>query len=63
MAVRYVIGAILIVFGLAVIYESYSGTLMAILIYYYPAIGTVLIIIGAGVCYAGYMSGKSINPA
>ena len=46
MVVSYVIGAILIVFGLAVIYESYSGTLSTIRIYYYPAIGTVLIIIG-----------------
>ena len=62
MVVSYVIGAILIAFGLAVIYESYSGTLTTIQIYYYPAIGTVLIIIGAGVCYAGYISGKSKNP-
>ena len=52
MVVSYVIGAILIAFGLTVIYESYSGTLTTIRIYYYPAIGTVLIIIGAGVCYA-----------
>jgi hypothetical protein len=62
MVVSYVIGAILVAFGLAVIYESYSGTLTTIRIYYYPAIGTVLIIIGAGVCYAGYMSDKSKNP-
>jgi hypothetical protein len=41
MVVSYVIGAILIAFGLAVIYESYSGTLTTIRIYYYPAIGTV----------------------
>ena len=40
MVVSYVIGAILIAFGLAVIYESYSGTLTTIRIYYYPAIGT-----------------------
>jgi hypothetical protein len=53
MVVSYVIGAILIAFGLVVIYESYSGTLTTIGIYYYPAIGTVLIIVGAGVCYAG----------
>ena len=46
MVVSYVIGAILTAFGLAVIYESYSGTLTTIRIYYYPAIGTVLIIIG-----------------
>ena len=62
MVVSYGIGAILIAFGLAAIYESYSGTLTTIRIYYYPAIGTVLIIIGAGVSYAGYMSDKSKNP-
>ena len=62
MVVSYVIWAILIAFGLAVIYESYSGTLTTIRIYYYLATGTVLIIIGAGVCYAAYMSGKSKSP-
>jgi prolipoprotein diacylglyceryltransferase len=62
MVVSYVIGAILAAFGLAVIYESYSGILTTIRIYYYPALGTVLIIIGARVCYAAYMLGKSKSP-
>lgn len=59
MIVGYTIGAILIAFGLAILYEIFSGTSTGPQIVYYPAVGTVLIIIGAGVCYGGYMSGRS----
>jgi len=59
MIVGYTIGAILIAFGLAILYEIFSGTYTAPQIVYYPAVGTVLIIIGAGVCYGAYMSGRS----
>ncbi len=59
MIVGYTIGAILIAFGLAVLYQIFSGSSTGLQNVYYPAVGTVLLIIGAGVCYGGYTPGKS----
>jgi len=59
MVVGYVIGAILIAFGVAVLYEIFSGSSTGLQIVYYPAAGTILLIIGGGVCYGVYESGKS----
>ena len=53
----YIVGAILIAFGIAVL--SRIGSLTSSQIVYYPTVGTILFIIGAALCYAEYTSNKS----
>jgi len=58
MVVGYVIGAILIAFGVAVLYKTFSGFSTDLQIVYYPFLGISLLVMGAWVCY-GYASGNS----
>jgi hypothetical protein len=60
MVVGYVIGPILIAFGLVIFYKIFSASSTGSQIVYYPFVGMVLVIMGAWVCY-GYASGKSKN--
>ena len=53
----YIVGAILIAFGIAVL--SRIGSLTSSQIVYDPTVGTILFIIGAALCYAEYTSNKS----
>lgn len=61
MIVGYTIGAILIVFGLAVLYQIFTGSTTGLQRVSYPTIGIVLLIIGAGVCFGVYTPDKSKN--
>ena len=54
----YIVGAILIVFGIAVL--SQTGMLTSSQMVYYPFVGTSLFIIGVVLCYVEY-SGRSKN--
>ena len=60
MVVGYTIGAILMAFGLAILYKIFTGSSSASQIVYYPFVGIVLLIMGAWVGY-GYMSNSSKN--
>ena len=59
MNVNYIVGAILIAFGIAVL--SQIGSLTSSQMVYYPFVGTSLFIIGTVLCYAEYTSGRSKN--
>ena len=48
----YIVGAILIVFGIAVL--SQTGLLTSSQMVYYPFVGTSLFIIGVVLCYVEY---------
>ena len=59
MNVIYVVAAILIAFGIAVL--SQTRLLTSSQMVYYPFIGTSLFIIGVVLCYVEYTSGRSKN--
>ena len=58
MVVAYVIGSILIAFGIAILHKIFSGSSTGLQNVYYPFTGILLLIIGAWVCY-GYMAAKA----
>ena len=58
MVVAYVIGSILIAFGIAILHKIFSGSSAGLQNVYYPFTGILLLIIGAWVCY-GYMAAKA----
>jgi hypothetical protein len=58
----YTIGAILMAFGLAVLYQIFTATTTGWQNVSYPAIGIVMLIIGACVCYGVYTPDESKNP-
>ena len=58
MVVGYVIGSILIAFGIAIVHKIFSGSSIGFQNVYYPFTGILLLIIGAWVCY-GYMTAKA----
>ena len=58
MVVAYVIGSILIAFGIAILHKIFSGSSTDLQNVYYPFTGILLLIIGAWVCY-GYMAAKA----
>ena len=58
MVVAYVIGSILIAFGIAILHKIFSGSSTGLQNVYYPFTGILLLIIGAWVCY-GYMAAGS----
>jgi hypothetical protein len=62
MIVGYTIGAILIVFGLVVLYQIFTGSTTGLQMVSYPTIGIVLLIVGACVCYGVYKPNESKNP-
>ncbi|MGA7009652.1 MAG: hypothetical protein WB612_07930 [Nitrososphaeraceae archaeon] len=53
----YILGAVLIAFGIAVF--SQTGLLTSSQMVYYPTIGTILFITGVVFCYVEYTSDKS----
>ena len=55
MNANYIVGAILIAFGIAVL--SQTGLLTSSQTVYYPFVGTSLFIIGTVLCYVEYTSG------
>ena len=55
----YIVGAILISFGIAVL--SQTGSLTSSQMVYYPFAGASLFIIGTVLCYVEYTSDKSKN--
>jgi hypothetical protein len=56
MNVIYIVAAILIAFGIAVL--SQTGLLTSSQLVYYPFVGTSLFIIGVVLCYVEYTSDK-----
>jgi hypothetical protein len=59
--VGYVIGAILLAFGLVVLYQIFTGSTTGLQMVSYPTIGIVLLIIGACVCFGVYRPDESKN--
>ena len=59
MNANYIVGAILIAFGIAVL--SQTGLLTSSQMVYYPFVGTSLFIIGTVLCYVEYTSGRYKN--
>ena len=59
MNANYIVGAILIALGIAVL--SQTGLLTSSQMVYYPFVGTSLFIIGVVLCYVEYTSDKSKN--
>ena len=59
MNANYIVGAILIAFGIAVL--SQIGSLTSSQMVYYPFVGTCLFVIGTVLCYVEYTSDKSKN--
>ncbi|MGB8153594.1 MAG: hypothetical protein WCF97_06730 [Nitrososphaeraceae archaeon] len=55
----YILGAVLIAFGIAVL--SQTGLLTSSQMVYYPFVGTSLFIIGAVLYYVEYTSGRYKN--
>lgn len=62
MIVGYTIGALLIVFGLAILYQIFTGSTTGLQTVSYPPIGIVLLIVGTFVCYGVYTPNESENP-
>ena len=60
MNANYIVGAILIALGIAVL--SQTGLLTSSQMVYYPFVGTSLFIIGAVLYYVEYTSGRYKNP-
>ena len=54
MNANYIVGAILIAFGIAVL--SQTGLLTSSQMAYYSTVGTILFIIGVALCYVEYTS-------
>ena len=59
--VSYVIGAILLAFGLVVLYQIFTGSITGLQMVSYPTIGIVLLIIGVCVCFGVYGPEESKN--
>ncbi|MGA7977401.1 MAG: hypothetical protein WB975_09210 [Nitrososphaeraceae archaeon] len=59
MNANYIVGAILIALGIAVL--SQTGLLTSSQMVYYPFVGASLSIIGTMLCYVEYTSDKSKN--
>ncbi|MGB8165670.1 MAG: hypothetical protein WCF14_11755 [Nitrososphaeraceae archaeon] len=56
MNANYIVGAILIALGIAVL--SQTGLLTSSQMVYYPSVGTILFITGEVFCYVEYSSDK-----
>ena len=59
MNAKYIVGAILIALGIAVL--SQTGLLTSSQMVYYPFVGTSLFIIRTVLCHVEYTSGRSKN--
>jgi hypothetical protein len=62
MIVGYTIGAVIIVFGLAILYQIFTGSTTGLQMVSYPTIGIVLLIVGIFVCYGVYTPNESESP-